>query len=89
MEFCDGAVDLGLWKSPSAQTHRRTAVRASENVTVSFPAHATDPTRFASGSASYKAATTAYSPSMHGAARVTVLAERPRVVSRPVHERHS
>lgn len=76
-------------KSPSTQIQRWSAVRASENVTVSFPAHATDPTRFPPGSAWYRTVTVAYNPSRHGAARVTVLAERPRVVSRPVHDPHS
>jgi hypothetical protein len=76
-------------KTPSAQIHRRTAVTASENVTASFPGHDTDPVRLASGSAWYRAATTEYNPNRHGAARQIVARDRPRVVSRPVHDRHS
>ena len=59
-------------KTPSTQTRRRTAVRASENVTVSFPGHITRPARLPSGSRWYRTATTEYSPNRHGAARSTV-----------------
>lgn len=49
-------------KTPSAQTHRRTAVRASEKVTVALSAQLTEPTRLAAGRAWNRAATTVYRP---------------------------
>jgi len=73
----------------AAATARRTAHIASENVTVALPGQATAPTRFASGRASNRTATTVYSPSRHGPARRTVLLDRPRVVSSPRADRAS
>src|SRR5262249_17063434 len=70
-------------KTTSDHSHRRTAVKASENVTVAFPGQLTPPRRFAAGNAAYSSVTTVYRPNRHGAARSTVPRHQPRVVSGP------
>src|SRR3954469_8649501 len=76
-------------RTASSHNHRRTAHRASENVTVASPGHATAPVRFAAGNEWNRIATTVYSPNRHGAARRTVFLHRPHVVSNPRHDRLS
>ena len=87
--FWRAAASPARGKTASSHSRRRTAHRASENVTVAFPGHATAPARFAAGRAWNRIATTEYDPSRHGLARGTVFLHHPRAVSRPKHERAS
>src|SRR5579884_1518494 len=74
----------GIAKTHSTHNQRRTAVRASENVTSCLPGQRISPClRKRTGIWTYNTATTVYRPNRQGASRSTVFSVQPRVLSKP------
>jgi hypothetical protein len=89
-EFFKRLPVAGDCKNHSRHSQRRTAVRASENVTSCLPSHSIARSRaYRRGKRLYTQATTLYNPNRHGATRSTVFSFQPRVVSNPGYERIS